>query len=181
MYIHYILCCICAGAGTTDAILPAIPILLELASHTDLHVASTAAQCLATLTEMFPQDAAAGMISGDGLLLMADALQPSDQAGSASQQEPGAPTASAGSIIAGDVSTMQDDGNTESVRQQHLLMRLVAACRFQPPVSIMAGKQHHILVYTCTRIEQAIQGINCKHTLSLCCCTRASHEPGPEH
>ena len=146
------------GAGTTDAILPAIPILLELASHTDPGVASTAAQCLATLTEMFPQDAAAGMISGDGLLLMADALQPTNQGPAASQQEPEAcaTPAVSGSVV--DASTVQDDGDADSLRQQHLLMSLVAACRFQPPVSIMAGTTH--CHYTWQALHNAVR-LNC--------------------
>ncbi|KAL0019961.1 hypothetical protein WJX79_009290 [Trebouxia sp. C0005] len=76
------------GAGTTDMLLPAIPILLELSAHLDSAISCIAAHCLATLTEMFTQDAAAGMLSGDGLLLLADALQPAGQRNPASVEGP---------------------------------------------------------------------------------------------
>ena len=104
---------------------------------------------------MFPQDAAAGMISGDGLLLMADALQPTSQGAAAGQQESEASATPAASGIVGDASTLQDEGDADSLRQQHLLMSLVAACRFQPPVSIMAGNAH------CHDIWQA--NADCSH------------------
>ena len=132
-----------AGAGTTDAILPAIPILLELASHTDSTIACTAAHCLATLTEMFPQDAAAGVISGDGLLLMADALQSSEQARSGNQQASvgGASSVSSSSAEdSGDCGSLQEEVDSDSLRQRQLLVSLAAAGRFQPPVNIMAGE-----------------------------------------
>ncbi len=121
-------------------LLPAIPILLELSAHLDSAISCTAAHCLATLTEMFPQDAAAGMLSGDGLLLLADALQPAGHRNPASV----AGSASLGSGLAepdprGDAA-LQEAAGTECTRQQQLLSSLVAACRFQPPVNILAGE-----------------------------------------
>lgn len=103
-------------------------------------MACTAAQCLATLTEMFPQDAAAGILSGDGLLMMADALQPSEavpssEEGSASQ-EPGQ-----------DSGAGRDSLEADCMRQEQLLTCLAAACRFQPPVNIMAGRLLSLLTF----------------------------------
>ena len=127
--------CACAAeAGTTDALLPAIPILLELSSHTEAAVACTAAQCLVILMEMFPQDAAAGILSGDGLLMLADALQPSqgnpaNEGGSASSAGQDPDEGLDGQEIA----------DADCARQQQLLTCLAAACQFQPPVNIMAG------------------------------------------
>ena len=126
------------GAGTTDMLLPAIPILLELSANRDSAISCIAAHCLDTLTEMFPQDAAAGMLSGDGLLLLADALQP------AGQRDPVEGPASLGSGSAtpdpGGDAALQEAAGTECTRQQQLLSSLVAACRFQPPVNILAGE-----------------------------------------
>jgi len=109
---------VATGAGTTDMLLPAIPILLE----------------------MFPQDAAAGMLSGDGLLLLADALQPAEQKNLVGVEGP----ASLGSGMAepdpGGDAALHEAAGTECTRQQQLLSSLVAACRFQPPVNILAGE-----------------------------------------
>lgn len=84
--------------------------------------------------EMFPQDAAAGVLSGDGLLMLADALQPSqgtsaDEGGFASSagQDPGKGL------------DEEEIVDADCVRQQQLLTCLAAACQFQPPVNIMAG------------------------------------------
>lgn len=131
---------VATGAGTTDMLLPAIPILLELSAHLDSAISCTAAHCLATLTEMFPQDAAAGMLSGDGLLLLADALQPAEQKNLVGVEGP----ASLGSGMAepdpGSDAALHEAAGTECTRQQQLLSSLVAACRFQPPVNILAGE-----------------------------------------
>lgn len=132
-------------AGTTDALLPAIPILLELASHAEAAVACTAVQCLAILTEMFPQDTAAGFLSGDGLLMLADALQPMDEGSSAGEEE-GSASRDPSAARAG-----QDGGDVDCMRQEQLLTCLTAACRFQPPVNIMAGDL--------LQLKRAIQGI----------------------
>lgn len=130
-----------AEAGTTDALLPAIPILLELASHAEAAVACTAVQCLAILTEMFTQDAAAGFLSGDGLLMLADALQPMDEGSSAGEEE-GSASRDPSAARAG-----QDGGDVDCMRQEQLLTCLTAACRFQPPVNIMAGTQSLRLLF----------------------------------
>lgn len=123
-----------AEAGTTDALLPAIPILLELSSHAEAAVACTAAQCLVILMEMFPQDAAAGILSGDGLLMLADALQPSQ----GSPADEGS-SASSASQDTGEGFGGQEAAEADCARQQQLLTCLAAACQFQPPVNIMAG------------------------------------------
>ncbi len=128
-----------AGAGATDTLLPAIPILLELASHSDTAISCIAAHCLATLTEMFPQDAAAGMLSGDGLLLLADALQPSAEGDSANEDGHARSGSGSASQDPSADASMQEAIVADGVRQQQLLTSLVAACRFQPPVNIMAG------------------------------------------
>ena len=127
-----------AEAGTSDALLPAIPILLELSSHSEAAVACTAAHCLATLTEMFPQDAAAGILSGDGLLMLADALQPSAE-GSSSNEASSASSATLDPSSATAGQREQESNDIDCMRQEQLLTCLAAACRFQPPVNIMAG------------------------------------------
>jgi len=128
------------GAGTTDMLLPAIPILLELSAHLDSAISCIAAHCLATLTEMFPQDAAAGMLSGDGLLLLADALQPVGQRNPASVEGPASLGSGSATADPGGDAALQEAAGTECTRQQQLLSSLVAACRFQPPVNILAGE-----------------------------------------
>ncbi|KAL3147840.1 hypothetical protein ABBQ32_002563 [Trebouxia sp. C0010 RCD-2024] len=133
-------------AGTTDALLPAIPILLELSSHSEAAVACTSAQCLAMLMEMFPQDASAGILSGDGLLLLADALQasegnPTDMEGSAASDGQDPEDGAAG----------QKAADADCMRQQQLLTCLAAACQFQPLVNIMAGDL--------LQLKRAVQGI----------------------
>ena len=131
---------VATGAGTTDMLLPAIPILLELSAHLDTAISSIAAHCLATLTEMFPQDAAAGMLSGDGLLLLADALQPAGQRISATVDGPASLGSGSATPDPGGDAAMQEAAGIEYSRQQQLLSSLVAACRFQPPVNILAGE-----------------------------------------
>lgn len=83
------------------------------------------------LMEMFPQDAAAGILSGDGLLLLADALQPSE--GTLADVEASAASASQ------DPEDGHNVVDADCVRQQQLLTCLAAACQFQPLVNIMAG------------------------------------------
>ena len=90
---------------------------------------------------MFPQDAAAGILSGDGLLMLADALQSSadgdaadDVVSAHSDSQDATDNAKAG----------QDSLDAECMRQQQLLTCLAAACRFQPPVNIMAGVQQKL-------------------------------------
>ena len=97
-------------------------------------MACTAAQCLVILMEMFPQDAAAGILSGDGLLMLADALQPSQ----GSPADEGS-SASSASQDTGEGSSGQEVFEADCARQQQLLTCLAAACQFQPPVNIMAG------------------------------------------
>lgn len=84
--------------------------------------------------EMFPQDAAAGILSGDGLLMLADALQPSQ----GSPADEGASASSAGQDP-GEGVAGQEVAEADCARQQQLLTCLAAACQFQPPVNIMAG------------------------------------------
>ena len=107
---------------------------LELSSHSEAAVACTSAQCLAMLMEMFPQDAAAGILSGDGLLLLADALQPSE--GNPADMEASAASATQDTD---DSMTGQNAMDADCMRQQQLLTCLAAACQFQPLVNIMAG------------------------------------------
>lgn len=128
------------GAGTTDMLLPAIPILLELSAHLDSAISCIAAHCLATLTEMFPQDAAAGMLSGDGLLLLADALQPPGERNLAGVEGPASLGSGSATPDPGGDAALQEAASAECIRQQQLLSSLVAACRFQPPVNILAGE-----------------------------------------
>lgn len=77
---------------------------------------------------MFPQDAASGVLSGDGLLLLADGLQSGRQENTSSQ----------------DVSNQDDEGDDladgSTLRKQHLLTCLAIACRFQPSTNFMAGE-----------------------------------------
>ena len=77
---------------------------------------------------MFPQDAASGVLSGDGLLLLADGLQSGRQENTSSQ----------------DVSNQDDEeddvADGSKLRKQHLLTCLVIACRFQPSTNFMAGE-----------------------------------------
>ena len=89
---------------------------------------------------MFPQDAAAGFLSGDGLLMLADALQPMDEGSSAGEEDSANQDPSAGR--AG-----QERGDADCMRQEQLLTCLTAACRFQPPVNIMAGTQSLRLLF----------------------------------
>lgn len=76
---------------------------------------------------MFPQEAASEVLNGDGLLLLADALQQNGPSEGVSAQE-------AGDDRAG---TICDDAH--KLQKQHLLTSLVIACRFQPSANIMAG------------------------------------------
>ena len=89
--------------------------------------------------EMFPHDAAAGMLSGDGLLLLADALQPSAEGASASEEGSASLGSGAANQDVGADATVQEAADATCIRQQQLLTSLVAACQFQPPVNIMAG------------------------------------------
>lgn len=88
---------------------------------------------------MFAQDAAAGLLSGDGLLLLADALQPSTEGGSGSEEGSAALESGYVSQDPGAESTMQEAAVVDCVRQQQLLTSLVTACRVEPHVNIMAG------------------------------------------
>ena len=92
--------------------------------------------------EMFPQDAAAGILSGDGLLMLADALQPSH--GNPADEE-----ASAGSAgqDPGEAAAGEEVADADCARQQQLLTCLAAACQFQPPVNIMAGMRAMTCVF----------------------------------
>ena len=81
---------------------------------------------------MFPQDAAAGVISGDGLLLMADALQPSEQAKSGHQQASVGAASSVSSSSAGDSgvgASVQEDGDSDALRQQQPAIRVAHMVR----------------------------------------------------
>lgn len=80
---------------------------------------------------MFPQDAAAGILSGDGLLLLADALQPCEG-------NPADVEASAGQDPE-DGTAGQKAADADCMRQQQLLTCLAAACQFQPLVNSVAG------------------------------------------
>lgn len=117
----------CTGAGSTSALVPAIPILLDMAAQNQTPASFSAASCLATLTEMFPQEAASGVLSGDGLLLLADGLQQQGQQENATSQD------------ATDESEGADAEDASKLKTQHLLTSLVIACRFQPSANIMAG------------------------------------------
>lgn len=98
-------------------------------------MACTAAQCLVILMEMFPQDAAAGILSGDGLLMLADALQPSQ----GSPADEGTSASSASQDTGEEGFAGREVADADCARQQQLLTCLAAACQFQPPVNIMAG------------------------------------------
>lgn len=119
-----IYCVTAAGAGSTSALIPAIPFLLDMVAQTQTPVSLPASYCLATLTEMFPQDAASGILSGDGLLLIADGLQQAEQQEGSSESE------------------RDESEDASKLRKQHLLTSLVIACRFQPSANIMAGKHY---------------------------------------
>ncbi len=52
-----------AGAGQCVALLPSLPIFLELAAHPEAPVALAAAQCLAASAEAFPKESAGALLA----------------------------------------------------------------------------------------------------------------------
>ena len=52
-----------AGAGQCVALLPSLPIFLELAAHPEAPVALAAAECLAASAEAFPEESAGALLA----------------------------------------------------------------------------------------------------------------------
>ena len=119
---------------------------------------------------MFPQDAAAGILSGDGLLMLADALQPSQ--GNPANEEG---SASSASQDPGEGAAGQEVAEADCARQQQLLTCLAAACQFQPPVNIMAGVcQYVILLRDFERGNRHACLVQCQ---AYACMKDSNHEP----
>ena len=82
-----------AGSAETSKLLPAVPLLLELCLHPDGGVAAAAAACLAGVTQLHPEDAAAILAANNGFAVFASLLQPTED----SRQSVGSAAGSAGS------------------------------------------------------------------------------------
>lgn len=72
--------CCSAGASETGKLLPALPLLLDLCLHADAGVAAASAACIAGVSQLHPEDAAAILAQDNVSLpaLLAATLQPGE-------------------------------------------------------------------------------------------------------